>query len=168
MFIELNTVGSWLLWLLAFYGRWFGIGFGWSVFAIDELLCYFAEEKVDVIAIFGRYFDIRISILLGILFDLFFSDLPLTNVGLVSDQEDHRILSSRLPHEIQPFINSLQGWTQTHINHYQTSIGISYIARDERSEALLTSSIPELQSQGFALNLHSFGDEIDSYGGLSE
>ena len=127
-------------------GGSFSLGLGWAVFTIDELLCDFTEEKMDVITTFRRYLNIWISIFLSIFFDLFFTNLPLRDIRFISNQKYHGILSSRLSDKIKPFIDSIKGGTYANIDDYETNIGISNIARDESSKALLASCIPELQS----------------------
>lgn len=77
-------------------------------------------------------------------------------------------MSSRFPHEIQPFIHSFQRTPQTYIDHDETGIRVTHVGWDEGSETLLSSSVPQLKSQSLSLDLHCFGDEIDTHSGLNQ
>lgn len=82
---------------------------------------------MDIVAVFGRHFDVRVPVLLGVFLYLLLGYFSLCDVRFVSHQKDQRILPSRLPHEIQPFVHPLQRRSNTYIYHYQASIRIAHV-----------------------------------------
>ena len=169
-------VGLFYIWRLKLYVGLFtflefrassSIGLFGSIFGLDKFLGYFSEEKMNIAAVFSGNLDVRITIFLSIFLDLLFWHLSLCNIRFVSHQKNESILSSRLPHEIQPFVYSLKGRSKANINHDKASISVTHVRGDECSKTLLACCIPELESQSLSLDLHGFCDEINTDGRLN-
>ena len=137
--------------------------FDYSALALDELFRNLAKKQSDVAAALRGDLDVRVSILLGILLDLLLGHLPFRDIGLVSNEEDHGILASRLADEVQPLVDSIQRRFEADVDHYEAGICVADVAGDERPEALLSGGVPELQPQRLPFNLHCFGKEVDAH-----
>ncbi len=52
--------------------------------------------------------------------------------------------------------------------HHHGHGGVADVGGDERPEALLPSSVPQLQAHRAVLQVHGLGQEVDADGGLKE
>ena len=102
------------LWSICSCGRRL---FDISTFDFNQFFRKLTKELMNIAAIFGWNFDIRITIALGILFSIFLRYLPITQIWFVSNEKDKSILSPWLSHKIEPFVESLQGRTQPNVKY---------------------------------------------------
>ena len=87
-YIECLTTVSRLL-LRLHDGKGLPLGLGWI---FGQFLCNFHKERLDVVGIFGRRFQMQNSVFFGVRVGLFEFDFAATlQIGLVSRQSDYDI-----------------------------------------------------------------------------
>ena len=87
-------------------------------------------------------------------------------VYFVTNHVDESVLASSLPDEIVPLVDAFEGGFATDVEDDETAVSIPDIGWDEGSEPLLARRVPQLESNGFPVDLQCFGYEIDAHSRL--
>lgn len=91
----------------------------------------------------------------------------LLTVNLIGYYPNADVLSSIFLDIVEPHINIMKGVKVGHIIHQKDCMRIPQVARDEASESLLASCVPELQADGPVGYYYVFGEKINANGGLN-
>ena len=91
----------------------------------------------------------------------------LFTINLIADNPNTDIFSSIFLDVVEPHIDIMKGIQVGHIIHQKDRMRIPQVARNEASESLLASCVPELQANGPVSYDYIFGEEIDANGGLN-
>ena len=115
-----------------------------------------------------RHLQIPYSQLLHLLLGLLGRYLPVIKVDFVTQQQDEALARFVIVEEVHPHLSFCKTGLGGHIEDHQRAMCVLQVTRDQRTEALLPSSIPKLKTIIFASMREVFGEEIDSDSGLGE
>lgn len=93
-----------------------------------------------------------------------FHGAVLFEIGLVADHEAYDILATEIFEFLDPLLKIFKGSWSSDIIHQKGAIGTTVVCTCHGTIPLLTSSVPDLDFDGFVVDYDGFCGELDSNG----